>query len=395
MSQRAGSDEDIEIPGGTPSGLRSAAALHDPFDWYERRRQRGPVVYDDDRGVYDAFSYDAVREGLRDSDRLVRKELSGGTGTPFSYIGEGMVWSDGDEHRRIKRQLFEYFRPDLLEGMQERIREVAETQLSVALEGGPAFDFVSEFAVPVPLRVVMDLVGVPAADHRRVLGWLETFREVMHSEYDASGTGDPDRMAEAVAYFEELVARRREDPEDDLLSQLAVGTELSGAEIGANCFDVVLAGQGTMSELLSNALYLFETRGVPDDHDLSVVVEEVLRYRAPLQARARETAEPVWLGGTEIPAGETVILWIGAANRDPERYDRAGEFLPGRDPDHLAFGSGPHTCIGAPLARLEAPVVLRTFLDGVEGFGINHGAAVPKAKPSKLGFDRLPVSTEP
>ncbi|GGN17634.1 cytochrome P450 [Halarchaeum nitratireducens] len=383
--------------GGTPAGLREAGAAHDPFGWYDERRRTGAVHYDPEREVYDVFTHEHVKAALQDDDALVRKPLSReeGAHTPFAYLDEAMVWSDGPEHTASKHQFFEFFRPDRLRALRGSIREIADDQFEVARRDGPEFDFVAAFARPVPLRVVMDLVGVPRDDQGRVLTWLETFREVMNSEHSAAESGEGERMAEAVDYLADLVARRRADPADDLVSRLVEETTLDDATIGANCFDFLLAGQGTMTEHLSNALYLLDDHDLFadfDEYDLDVVLEEVLRYRAPLQARARETTRPVTIAGTTIPAGETVVLWIGAANRDPARYDAPEEFRPTRDPDHLAFGTGPHTCIGAPLARLEAPIVLRAFAERVDELGVDLDAAVPKAKASKTGFERLPVS---
>jgi len=384
-----------------PEPLRSPERLHDPFGWYNEKRSESPVHYDEQRGVYDVFTYEHVKTTLQDGDRFVRENLSQRhmeSPNPFSYIDNAMVWSDGPDHKQIKGQLFEYFTPNRLRELRGTIEDVTQSQIEVALEGGGEFDFVSDFAVPVPLRVVMEMVGVPGDDHRQVLEWLDTFRTVMHTEYSAVKSKDEQAMSETVAYFEALVDRRRERPRADLISLLVEETDLSEAEIGSNCFDFILAGQGTMSELLSNALFLFDRQDMlseMDEYDLSVVLEEVLRYRSPLQSRARKTTEPVQVAQTDIPAGETVILWIGSANRDPEQYADSNRFTPERDPDHLAFGSGPHTCIGAPLARLEAPIVLQSFLDSFDQLEIQSELIEPKLKPSKLGFERLPVSTTP
>ncbi len=384
-----------------PEPLRSKEALHDPFDWYDRMRRDSPVRYDPQRDVYDVFTHDHVKRSLQDDDRFVRKELSGShmsPDDPFSYLDNAMIWSDGPAHKQGKGQLFEYFRPSMLEGFRESIERVSESQLQAALEDGPAFDFISEFAVPVPLRVIMDVVGVPQEDHTRMLEWLETFRSVMNSEYSAEESTDGERMEDAVEYFQDVIAERKRNPRDDLVSRLAAETELTDAEIGSNCFDFILAGQGTMSEFLSNAIFLFVENDLMDDidaYDLPVLLEEVLRYRTPLQSRARLSVESTTLGGTTIPEGETVILWLGSANRDPKRYDRPDVFVPERDPEHLAFGSGSHTCIGAPLARLQAPIVLRTFLDAFERIEIDDDGIEPKPKASKLGFETLSLSTTP
>ena len=395
----ADSEIDRETRESLPEPLRSEEALHDPFDWYREKRRSGPVHYDPEREVYDVFTYEHVKRSLQSGETLRRKQLSGShvdAETPFSYLDNGMVWSDGPDHKQTKGQLFKYFQPGMLADLEESIEALSESQLERALDGGPRFDFVTEFADPVPLRVIMDVVGIPSRDQQQMLDWLNTFRSVMNSEYSADESRDEHEMEATVEYFRELVAERKADPQEDLISRLATESDLSDAKIGANCFDFILAGQGTMSELLSNALYLFEQHDITaEEFELDVALEEVLRYRSPLQSRARETTETVTIADTEIPAGETVILWLGAANRDPAQYDRPEQFVPDRNPDHLAFGSGPHNCIGAPLARLEAPIIMRTVLDHFEEIELIEADAVPMSKASKVGFQRLPVETRP
>lgn len=393
------SDINEETQESLPEELCSAEALHDPFDWYREQRRTGPVHYDPKRGVYDVFSYEHVKACLQSAETFQRKPLARShtdAESPFSYLDNGMVWSDGPDHKQTKGQLFRYFQPGLLADLEASIETLSNSHLETALEDGTRFDFVTDFADPVPLRVIMDVVGIPSEDHEQLLDWLNTFRTVMNSEYSAEESSDEHRMAQPVEYFRELVAERKATPQNDLISALATESDLSDATIGANCFDFILAGQGTMSELLSNALYLFDRHDITgEEYDLAVVLEEVLRYRSPLQSRARETTSSVTVADTELPAGETVILWIGAANRDPAQYDRPEQFRPDRDPDHLAFGSGPHNCIGAPLARLEAPVIMRTVLERFEEIRLLEAQATPMSKASKVGFQSLPVETEP
>ncbi len=392
--------DSLNFPDMLPEPLKSEAASRDPSDWYDKMRADGPVHYDSRRDVYDVFSYEHVKAGLQDGERLARKTLSDTPDDkqdPFAYIGTAMMWSDGTDHVQAKSQLFEYFQPSRMQKLRDSIEAVTESQLDIALEGGSEFDFIKDFATPVPLRVIMDFVGVPRDDQQQVLEWLDTLRNVAYSESSSVGTKDGSKLADPAKYFRDLVAQRRREPRDDIISQLLEETELSEAEIGSNCFDFIAAGQGTMSDLFANALYLFETHDLYDELDqygLEVVLEEVLRCRAPLQARARVTTEPVTLHETQIPADETVILWIGAANRDPEVYDRSNTFIPDRNPDHLAYGSGPHMCIGAPLARLEGPVVFRTFFDRIVDFDVRIDESRPKTAASRLGFQRLPVTVD-
>lgn len=386
---------DTDVAESLPKGLRSNEALHEPFGWYHSKRETAPVQYDPTREVYDVFSYEHVKGGLQDTETLVRPQLTQeDTDDPLSYFDTGMVWSNGSAHTQVKGELFQYFSPRMLTGIEDSIAAIANAQLETALTSGDEFDLVEDFAVPVPLRVIMDFIGIPQSDHGQLLEWLETFRSVMTSEDRAKSSVKEGDMAGAQEYFEQLVADRHANPQDDLVSQLATESTLTPTEIGSNCFDFALAGQGTMSELLTNAIYVFDQRGgfsSVDDFDLSVVLEEVLRYRSPLQARARQTTDQLTLGEVTIPPDEIVILWIGAANRDPTQFTDPDSFDPQRDPNHLAFGSGSHNCIGAPIARLEAPIILQTLFDRLGDVTIEYDHVVPKPKASKLGFDRMPV----
>ena len=397
MDDTRSSQSDTEQSEPTPHPLQSIRDLHEPFDWYADMRTEGPVRYDPHRDVYDVFSYRHVKDALADGERLARPNLSPAeSDTPLSYIDEAIVWTDGQRHTRSKGQLFPSFTPARVAEFRTEIRAIAEDQLRLAAADGPRFDFVADFASPVPLRVIMKFVGVPEHDHERVLDWLLKFRDQRHSEFGRFGEGRPSQMSEAVEYFQDQVARRHREPRDDLVSRLVTDTDLDDRTVGANCFNFILAGQGTLTNLLSNAVYLFDEHdliGDVDQYDLDVVLEEVLRYRSPLQSRARVTTRPITLGGTDIPAGETVILWIGSANRDPERFVDPGSFIPERDPDHLSFGRGAHTCIGAPLARLEAPIALETVFESVDRISVGE-AHRPTTTPSELGFERLPVEIQ-
>jgi len=380
-----------------PKGLRSNEALHDPFEWYQTKRSSAPVQYDSHRGVYDVFSYELVKKGLQNGEQLKRPQLTEEeTNDPLAYFDTGMVWSDGANHKRVKGELFRYFSPQMLQGIEQSIQSITDDQLAIATASDGTFDLVEDFAVPIPLRVIMEFIGIPQEDHRQLLEWLETFRSVMTSEDSAKTSVKGGHMDAAAAYFKDLVDDRQANPQNDLVSQLVAETSLSAEEIGSNCFDFALAGQGTMSELLTNAVYLLDQHGYIseiEDYDLDLVLEEILRYRSPLQARARKTTEQLVLGETTIPADATVVLWIGAANRDPKRFDEPNVFDPHRDPEHLAFGSGSHNCIGAPIARLEAPIILRRLFDEIGQLNIDYGNLVPKPKASKLGFDEMPAHT--
>lgn len=391
-------EDSFEVFESAPTPLKTKAGLHDPFGWYKKMRSQSPVHYDSQREVYDVFGFQQVKNGLQNDD-LVRKSLADDSNrtSPFSYIDNALVWVDGSQHNRSKGEFFKYFRPGEINKFENTIRELTTDQLDQTVANGTKFDFVSEIAEPLPLRVIMRMVGVPDDDLDKVIEWLLTFREVTYSEFSDFDSKQPERLSSVVEYFSDLVEKRRAEPQDDLVSNLIEDDELDGITIGSNAFNFILAGQGTLTSLLANSVYVldkFDCYSSIDQSQIDVVLEELLRYRSPLQARARKTKQQTEIGETTIPQNERVILWIGSANRDPDIFENPDTFIPERDPDHIAFGSGSHTCIGAPLARLEASIILKTLLDYFEDITVSDHH-IPLAKPSDLGFEKLPVDTEP
>ena len=389
--------DDFDVYDSAPTRLKTKDGLHDPFGWYKEMRSQSPIHFDSQREVYDVFGFQQVKDGLQ-SDNLVRKSLANDSNptSPFSYIDKAIVWMDGSQHKRSKGEFFKYFRPGKIDEFETMIRELTENQLNQAVANGTDFDFVSEIAEPLPLRVIMRMVGVPDDDVDKVIEWLLIFREVTYSEFSDFDSKRPERLSSVVDYFSDLVEKRRADPQDDLISKLIADGELDDITIGSNAFNFILAGQGTLTSLLANSVYLFDKfdcYSSIDQSQIDVVLEEILRYRSPLQARVRKTNGKTKIGDMTIPQNETVILWIGSANRDPDVFEKPDTFIPERNPDHIAFGSGSHTCIGAPLARLEASIILKTLFDYFEDITVRD-SYVPLEKPSDLGFKRLPVKAE-
>lgn len=391
-----------KLPDSVPDPLQSREALINPFGWYSEKRQNGSIQYDDRRGVYDLLSYRAVEEVLQNAEQFLRPSLADDHGAhssrdPLVYLDNAMMWSDGTEHKQVKSELFEYFSPARIQELGTTIERVSESETRSLLQGGTEFDFAQDFAEPVSLKITMELLGVPVDDYDRIYRWIVEITEIKRSEYSRAAGDEPVHSKQAVEYIEDIVATRETDPRDDLISVMVNDTGLSDEQVGSNCLDLMVASTKTMSEFLTNAVYLLTDDGsAPDesDHELSETLEEVLRYRSPIQAQLRTVNQTTSIEGTSVEKGEQLVLWFGAANRDPRRYDSPDEFVPSRNPDHLAFGAGPHACIAAPLARFEAPIILRTFLDSFDQLTVLRGAAVPTLSPSSLGFNELPVSTE-
>lgn len=388
-------NSDLYIPESVPEPLREISKLRDPFDWYKEKRARKSIYYDNQRDMYDVFGYKEVKRLLQD-DKLDTRTLPqrGDTEKIFKYFGNALVWSDGNDHEKMKSQIFRYFRPDMFQSIQKHTKNVAETQLDMALSEGSTIEFITDYAALVPLRVIMRFVGIPQNKHHQISNWLNAFRRES-KKFEGHNMSNISELDAAVEYFTELVERRKETPEDDLISKLAENSSLQPAEIGSNCFDIILAGQETVSDLLANSLYsLVKTNKIEsiDQYDVSTLIEEVLRYRSPFQHRARVTTQQIVINSKKIPPNAKVLLWIGSANRDPRKYNEPDKFIPDRNPEHIAFGHGSHSCIGAPLARAESSTILRTFLEKVDKSTIEILDSVPKSNSSKLGFTSLKLS---
>jgi cytochrome P450 len=272
------------------------------------------------------------------------------------------------------------------------------------MAGRDRADLVAEFAFPLPITVICELLGVPMADRESFRSWSNTVVTGM-----AAGQSTVGAMQSLAGYITELIADKRRHLGDDLLSELIAvrdgGDRLSERELVAMVFLLLIAGHETTVNLIANGAYLLLTH--PDQYqrlraDLSLVpaaVEEFLRYESPVETTTpRFTAEPVEVAGVTIPAGEVVLVALSSANRDEGRFADPARFDIGRaDSSHLAFGHGIHFCLGAPLARLEGQVAFETLLTRLPGLEL----AVPRSelawRPGILirGLVDLPVRTAP
>lgn len=389
------------LPDSIPEGLRSREALVEPFEWYDRKRQYGAVQYDEQRDVYDVFSYDLVKKIVQDSDRFIRPTL-GENHTPemdspqMLLNNGGMMWNDGKQHKNMKGDLFKYFTPNHVKKIKHTIERVSKTEIESIAKKDSEFDFAKDFAEPVSLKITMEILGVPTDDYEQIYEWISEITNIKRSEYMKDVGDEPTFSQNSVEYLRDLVEQRDNSPKADLISNMIKNTGLTHDEIGANSLDMMIATTKTQSEFLTNALYLYVTDTIEYDstEELSEILEEVLRYRSPIQAQLRQANQRTEINGIEIQQGDELVVWFGAANRDPEKYDRPNEFVPDRNPEHLAFGSGPHACIGAPLARLEASIIIDLFIAYFDQIEIIEGSIVPKSDISSLGFDRLPVLAE-
>jgi len=365
-----------------PAEIASPERWLDPFDWYAEMRENQPVRYDDDRECWDVFRYVDVDRVLDDPETFSSNPRLSNMDLPpedeQSPIAETMLLADGDRHERLRGVVEDRFRARALAGRAGRFEEIAADLLEEAVAGGE-MELIEELAYPFPVIVIAELLGVPAGDRPQFREWSRTLVE---SPEDTSEAGieryrrEQERVnEELMEYFETALADRAEQPREDLITELAAAErdrDLTHDEALGLCMLLLVAGNITTTNLIGNALRVLTAhpdameRLAADDALLPAAVEEVLRYRSPVQAVARFATRDVELGGREISEGDVVVAWIGSANRDPAAFEAPDEFQVDRAPNqHFGFGRGTHYCLGAPLARMETRIALQGLFERV------------------------------
>ncbi|MGO4616403.1 cytochrome P450 [Nocardia sp. 2YAB30] len=345
------------------------------FETYDRISRRGPVVPIELPGgvpAWIAVSYQSVSEVLAGDGKLFSKNakncpsLHDGTipaDWPLRALTDldHMLNKDGDDHRRLRKTISQAFTPGRVAALEPRIRKIA-ARLIDDLPDGDEIDIVSSFTTPFPVRVICELFGVPESEQPQIRQWSTTV---------VSHTSTAEQMQSAVqgmiGYLAELLERKRTEPGDDLASALLQANaenDLSTDELVNMLWLVIVAGHETTVHMLGNAVIALcahpEQRAIALAADRwSDVVEETLRYRSSvLVPFVRYAQGDVTVAGVRIPAG-SLVFWYGGVGRDPEHYPNADTFDIDHDHrDQLAFGRGPHFCLGAPLARLESRIAL-------------------------------------
>jgi len=351
----------------------SDAVRRDPYPLYDRLRAAGPVLHDPRSDAWMLLDYDGVKRALNDHDAFSSSAATAGRPAPDWFI-----FADPPRHTRMRGLLSRAFTPRTVAELEPRVRWLSRALLDRSLERGE-MDLATDFAIPLPTLVIAEMLGIPVADRPRFRHWSDVILNLSHTLPGGEAAERASREYRGVAgemhdYVARLVDDRRYAPADDLLTRLVEarveGQALTTMEILGFVQLLLIAGQETTTNLLNNTVLCFihhpdqlaRVRAMPEL--LPSAIEEVLRYRSPVQWMFRFTRREVEVDGQVIPAGKMVLPVIGAANHDPQRFDAPGRFDVARDPNpHVAFGHGIHFCIGAPLARLEARIALTDLLE--------------------------------
>jgi cytochrome P450 len=381
-----------------------------PFPLYARGRREFPVFAHEGLPLFSVFRYDDIQAILKDPAAWssifppppgveLRKDLP-----------PSMLMQDPPEHTRLRGLVNQAFTPRMIRRLEQRMEAIAEQLLADAL-AKRRVDLVQALTYPLPVIVIAEMIGVPLQDREQFKHWSDGLVENLG--LGIMGPEPPDVIArelaildEMRAYFSRLVDERRREPREDLLSGL-VAAEIEGSRLS---FDEMLqmltlllvAGNETTTTLIGNAAIVLMQH--PDQlarlrtrpELIEGAIDEVLRFSSPVQVTVRRANQRMEVAGMAIEADQNALVWLGSANRDESVFDRPDVFDIARDDNrHLAFGFGPHFCLGSNLARLEAQVAIGTLVRRTTDFHRADDEPLP-LHPSFIfrSFTRIPVELE-
>jgi pimeloyl-[acyl-carrier protein] synthase len=384
-----------------------------PYPIYERLRRESPVFWN---GPYWLVSrYDDIVALLNDprvsSARVeatfavlpegVQQELQ-----PLRHVlGSRMLLSDPPRHTRLRTLMTKAFSARVTEAKRERIEEICNHFLDRVMAQG-TMDVMQDVAVPLPGWVIADMLGVPREDQEDFTRWSRDQVRV----YDRSGTmheripimrQGQASMLEMKAYLEEVIAARRKEPREDLITMMIqaeeAGDRLTTNEMVVMCIALLVGGNNSTAHLIGNAILTLARHPEAiaqlraDQALIRPAIEEVMRYDSPVQATSRVAREPIEIGGQTIAAGQNIYVLFGSANRDEAQFPDPTRFDIARAPNrHLTFAHGPHFCLGAAIARAEAQSAVLTIVrrcadlqlagdhvEWIEGFAFRGPKSLP------------------
>jgi unspecific monooxygenase len=401
----------------TTLDLTAPEVVADPYPFLAEERARHAVAWHEPTGRYLAFDHATVSAIQRDRrfGRIWKDREPAGYLEPFNLLHRNqMMENEPPEHTRLRRPVAASFNRGHIERLRPRVREIAAALLA-EVAGSSSFDVIGQYAEPLPVLVIAELLGVPASYAPSLRQWSQAIVRM----YEPSPTPDVVDAAvtaatEFAALVRELVSARRAHPEDDLITDLAAGTttagDLSDDEVVAAVVLLLNAGHEASVNVFGNGLVAMLRQGitlgslvepsaqlVEPGRDLALTVEEMLRYDSALQLFERTATEPVEVGpagaGVTVRTGEKIAVLLGSANRDPAVFDAPEEFRVDRSPnDHVAFGVGVHFCLGAPLARMELFESLTVLASTYPALAL---AGEPESRGTFVlrGYHRVPVTT--
>lgn len=392
--------------------LFSETFNQNPYPTFSKLREHDPVyqtLMPDGHYAWfvtryeDALSVLKDERFIKDFTRLLDEKDQGANKAHSSILTENMLFSDPPDHRRLRGLVQQAFTPRMIKGFRGRIEEITNELLDDVQDKGQ-MDLIDHFSFPLPIIVICELLGVPKEDRNQFRTWSNTLVEASNNPEQTQE--DVQQSMEAfVAYLQQLIAKRRQNPQDDLISKLIhaeeEGDRLSERELYGVISLLIIAGHETTVNLITNGV--FELLEHPDQMEqlkaqpelIKEALEEFLRFNGPVEfSTDRWAAETVELEGKTISKGDHVLVALDSANRDPAQFEDPDEFDITRGKSkHLAFGKGMHFCLGAPLARLEAEVAVTTLLHRMPHLRMETDPEKLQWRPGMImrGLKELPV----
>ncbi len=375
------------------------AVAAQPYAAYEALHRGGRVHYNPRRSTWILHRLDDVRAALRDTDQVTSSQGV----TRVQMVADLVVVTDGEQHTRLRKQVQPAFTKGALDSWRAIIDRLA-AELVEATIAAPGGDAVQRLTVPMPIRVIAAMLGVPESDSADFRRWSDECTQIINFTPTVKGvvkTAHSLRAAIALRrYFLKHLADGHLKGSDTVLGRLLAQSDtgsITDNELFYIATLLLIAGNETTTNLLGGMLHTYAN--YPDQYEMICAnpelipqaIEEHLRYTSPIQNLYRYTRADYQVGEVTIPAGSRVLMSFGAANRDPLAFDDPNTFRADRNPRfHVGFGYGPHLCLGAPLARMEAQAVLRELVDRVSRISI-AGNTTWSTNSSLRGPTHLPV----
>jgi len=383
-----------------------STSLLQPSAWYHQMQAEKPVYFDDHyqlifgaAGAWQVFRYEDVQRVLHDfacfSNNYKPED-------PNSNVGSSLNRIDPPLHRQLRALVSKAFSPAILSNLETWMHHQCKTLLLPWIDKGE-IDFVHHFAMPLSVRVIARLLGVPEPDLVLVDEWAKV---IVSNPAETGGMADYRRVQqEMITFFSAMLEDRKKHPQQDLMTHLLQaeidGERLSTKDVIATCKTILLAGYETTVALLTNAMYVFaeehpqlQTHLAKNITDIPLVLNEVLRYRPSLLSMYRMATCDVELGGQQIKKGDLVNAWIASANRDPSVFQDPDLFNFRRNnlTQILSFGYGIHYCIGASLSKMETRIAFEILFQQAKDFKIKPGISLSlNSSVIVSSFKNLPV----
>ncbi|ETP68320.1 cytochrome P450 family protein [Planococcus glaciei] len=382
--------------------------IQNPYPAYAKLREMDPVHqvrFPDGQKGWLITDYEDAAAVLKDQ-RFIKdySKLFGGTMDQMSVFTQNMLFSDPPDHKRLRGLAQKAFTPKMISGMRDRIQEIADELLD-GMENKKNINLIDDFAFPLPISVICEILGVPVEDRDKFRLWSNSLIEGTSGEI---GVSVYEHMTQFIQYLGEWFAKVHEQPGDDLISNLIIaeeeGDRLTQKELYGVVSLLIIAGHETTVNLIGNTVLALlahpeQQQKLREQPELiAQAIEESLRYNGPVEfSTSRWASEDMEFKGKRFQRGDLVVVSLNAANHDPEKFNDPEVFDITREKSpHLAFGMGIHFCLGAPLARLEGEIAISSLLERFPKMrlAVNESELVWRPGMIVRGVKEIPLAIE-